>query len=412
MNLPDPRVVLTDKEKALINAIEAEFPFTKCMLCIWHVNKNILAKARAFLRRDTLSLFGDNDPQFLPRLKEKEKAMLGLWMSVVYAGTVPDMEEAWRKFQAEYNTEMYAEVVMYIKSEWMESDTARRLLHAYTSSYLHLGNQATSRGEAAHWCLKRDLQVSTNDLLTVIRSFERTVTNQHANLQQQLADARITKPIQYLSFLFTNVLTKISRHAIGKVAAIRDAYLPPGRDKKEIKECTGATTRTLGIPCIHVIKSHVDEQRPLSIDQFHRHWHLHAPETLPPVDPRLLLLEPRVNRTRGRPAGAINRQHKSCHKLDPPSEIHLRSNMCWRKGEAVADGVEDGVVDRLLVKSAPRSPRRKVEAIMAEATMAEVDVEAEAIMAEATKGKRPCEWNSTGDVKPVQFLNNNADRIS
>ena len=87
--------------------------------------------------------------------------MLGLWMSVVYAGTVPDMEEAWRKFQAEYNTEMYAEVVMYIKSEWMESDTARRLLHAYTSSYLHLGNQATSRGEAAHWCLKRDRQVST-----------------------------------------------------------------------------------------------------------------------------------------------------------------------------------------------------------------------------------------------------------
>jgi hypothetical protein len=107
------------------------------------------------------------------------------------------------------------------------------------------------------------------------------VTNQHAN-SQQLADARITKPIQYLSFLFANVLTKISRHAIGKVATIRDAYLPPGRDKKEIKECTGATTRTLGIPCIHVIKSHIDEQRPLSIDQFHRHWHLHAAETLPP----------------------------------------------------------------------------------------------------------------------------------
>jgi hypothetical protein len=45
--------------------------------------------------------------------------------------------------------------------------------------------------------------------------------------------------------------------------------------------------------------------------------------------------------------------------------------MCWRKGEAVADGVEDGVVDRLLVKSAPRSPRRKVEAIMAEEEVVE-----------------------------------------
>jgi hypothetical protein len=33
-------------------------------------------EARTFLRRDTLSLFGDNDPQFLPRLKEKEKAIM------------------------------------------------------------------------------------------------------------------------------------------------------------------------------------------------------------------------------------------------------------------------------------------------------------------------------------------------
>jgi len=55
--------------------------------------------------------------------------------------------------------------------------------------------------------------------------------------------------------------------------------------------------------------------------------------------------------------------------------------MCWRKGEAVADGVEDGVVDRLLVKSAPRSPRRKVEAIMAE------EVVVEATMAEAEAGE-------------------------
>jgi len=55
--------------------------------------------------------------------------------------------------------------------------------------------------------------------------------------------------------------------------------------------------------------------------------------------------------------------------------------MCWRKGEAVADVVEDGVVDRLLVKSAPRSPRRKVEAIMAE------EVVVEATMAEAEAGE-------------------------
>jgi len=51
---------------------------------------------------------------------------------------------------------------------------------------------------------------------------------------------------------------------------------------------------------------------------------VHAPETLPPVDPRRLLPEPRVNRTRGRPTElSTDLQHKSCHQAhhqrDPSS---------------------------------------------------------------------------------------------
>ena len=61
--------------------------------------------------------------------------------------------------------------------------------------------------------------------------------------------------------------------------------------------------------------------------------------------------------------------------------------MCWRKGEAVTDGVEDEVVDRLLVKSAPRSPHRKVEAIMAEVHVVAETTMAEATMAEAEVGE-------------------------
>jgi len=78
-----------------MKAIEAKFPFTKCMLCI------LARSTRIFSRRPEpssaeirLSLFRDNDPQFLPSIEGKGEAMLGLWMSVVYAGTLPDMEEA------------------------------------------------------------------------------------------------------------------------------------------------------------------------------------------------------------------------------------------------------------------------------------------------------------------------------
>ncbi|CAG8662882.1 24206_t:CDS:2 [Cetraspora pellucida] len=41
-----PNVIVTDRELALISAISKIFPTTKQILCIWHINKNILAKCR------------------------------------------------------------------------------------------------------------------------------------------------------------------------------------------------------------------------------------------------------------------------------------------------------------------------------------------------------------------------------
>jgi hypothetical protein len=67
--------------------------------------------------------------------------------------------------------------------------------------------------------------------------------------------------------------------------------------------------------------------------EFHPHWYLTAPETLPPIDPRLLVLEPRIDRPRGRPMGAINRltsqeqastQETSIHRDPSKFEVILR----------------------------------------------------------------------------------------
>ncbi|KAJ5251594.1 hypothetical protein N7489_002004 [Penicillium chrysogenum] len=50
LGLDPPRTILTDKEQALMNAIETIFPSTKNMICIWHINIYILKKARPILR--------------------------------------------------------------------------------------------------------------------------------------------------------------------------------------------------------------------------------------------------------------------------------------------------------------------------------------------------------------------------
>jgi len=47
-SLPDPRAFLIDKDQALMNSIKTVFPSTDFMLCLWHININILEKSRSF----------------------------------------------------------------------------------------------------------------------------------------------------------------------------------------------------------------------------------------------------------------------------------------------------------------------------------------------------------------------------
>ena len=159
----------------------------------------------------------------------------------------------------------YDELVSYIKDEWMDDDTRKRILHIHTNSYLHLGNQATSRVEGAHRCLKRDLHVSTNDLLGVIQSFEGTVINQHINFQQQIDDERIKKQLHHREFLFRNLFGKIANHAILLVKKIREAYLPVGPGKTPVKDCTGTMRNRFGISCIHEIQPYVHAKNALDM---------------------------------------------------------------------------------------------------------------------------------------------------
>jgi hypothetical protein len=60
-------------------------------------------------------------------------------------------------------------------------------------------------------------------------------------------------------------------------------------------------------PFYYEIQSYVFAKNDLGTAQFHPHRYLASLESLPPIDPLLLLLEPQESRTRGRPKGAKNK---------------------------------------------------------------------------------------------------------
>jgi hypothetical protein len=308
-----PATVLTDKDRALINALHVVFPETNTMVCQWHIHMDILKKARPILGEACLRVLAPtrvNDPEFIKQWKkavhEKWTTMLADWGKVEQASTLEGKDNAWAAFKVKYSDIAFRPIIDYIQVEWLDDTVV--FLNCETNRYLHFDNRATSRNESAHWILKQDLQASTHDLLSATLSFERTVSYQHRQFEQKLADQRVTRPVHLLGFLYRDVITKVSQFALEKVESIRKQFLPIGAPtaKPIPYHCTGNTTRTTGVPCIHIIKEYIDQNRSLPLDQFHQQWHLYPANEVAPLRIQDLVLEPLVVRRRGRPAGSLN----------------------------------------------------------------------------------------------------------
>ena len=51
-NISDPITIVTDRELALINFLDSAFLNSTHILCIWHVNMNILSNCRKLFLKD------------------------------------------------------------------------------------------------------------------------------------------------------------------------------------------------------------------------------------------------------------------------------------------------------------------------------------------------------------------------
>ena len=73
-----PETVVTDRDIALLNALDSIFPESGTILCTWHINKNVLAKASTFF------------PQ-----EEQRTAFMVSWTQLLNAETETEYEEQW-----------------------------------------------------------------------------------------------------------------------------------------------------------------------------------------------------------------------------------------------------------------------------------------------------------------------------
>ena len=157
--LPFNPVLCTDRDLALLGAINVVYPRYPYLLCIWHINKNVT--------QNTKQHFTTND---------EYQEFLRSWNQLIYSNTEDDYNTRLQDLEKRYPIPP----IRYIKETWLIFK--EKFIVAWTQQCLHLGNSATSRVEGSHAFLKKHIGASTGDMLIVFERISQALQAQHTTL--------------------------------------------------------------------------------------------------------------------------------------------------------------------------------------------------------------------------------------
>ncbi|XP_058211563.1 protein FAR-RED IMPAIRED RESPONSE 1-like [Rhododendron vialii] len=121
-------VFVSDRNLALMNAIEACFPTTRHILCIWHINQCVMKNCSRVL-----------GPEW--------KRFITSWHSLINSSTPSSFEQKWQAMCDDFR--QFPNVITYLCQTWLRS-YKERFVSAWTDTYMHLESNSSQRAESAH----------------------------------------------------------------------------------------------------------------------------------------------------------------------------------------------------------------------------------------------------------------------
>lgn len=247
---PSQQTFVTDKEKALINAISKVFPESNHMLCVWHVNKSVLVKCKPIIR-----------------ISKEWDEFNECWQSMINSPTLEALESnksRLTKLASKYPPRL----LNYLEVHWYP--ILNKIVQVHVSKYLHFGSRSTSRVEGSHWFVKRFLRSLTLDLLSCFKAFNMALKHQHIEFERRLASEK-QKTMSQISDQLSLLHTQISQYAIRLI----DEQLSL-LNKPQHQPCTGSFTSSFGLPCSHQLGVILSQNSKVSTDAIHSKWMLTA----------------------------------------------------------------------------------------------------------------------------------------
>ena len=252
-----------------MNALKAQYPDVFNLLCIWHINKNVLKNCK---------------PSF--RTQEDWKEFLIYWYRVVYAHTRIEYNAAYKEFVRKFRDE-HIKDVQYVRDTWV-TPWRSRFCRYKTNEILHFNTLTTSRVEGGHRVLKHMLKFSTGDLMAVVDRLETLTSNQMKDYEHRLDQVKSKTAMNLPRDLMRNLIGRVSPYALQK---IQKQYRLVRKAEKQSKKhplqpCNHAFIKTMSLPCVHTIQTTIQASGRLLLKDVHPHWRFKklVSSLTPPLD--------------------------------------------------------------------------------------------------------------------------------
>ncbi|XP_052732451.1 PKS-NRPS hybrid synthetase cheA-like [Vigna angularis] len=242
-----PKVIVTDRDLALMNAISSVFPESYKMLCRFHILKNVKAKCK-----------------MLVHSTEVWEVLMDAWENVMDCAYESLFAEYVNGF--EYASRSWPLFFEYVNQNWI-IPYSTYFVKFWTNKVMHLGNTTTNRTESAHWSLKKVLGNSMGDLCSCWDSIHNVIILQHNKIKASFESSVLLRSDYFKGYIYRELIGRVSRYALDLIAKELKIVQQIGLDSSK---CGCVLRRTFGVPCACELARY--DPRMIPIGEFHIMW--------------------------------------------------------------------------------------------------------------------------------------------
>lgn len=244
-----PRVIVTDKDLALMSTIRAVFPRATNLLCRWHISKNISVNCKKLFET-----------------KERWEAFICSWNVLVLSVTEQEYMQHLSAMESDFSR--YPQAIDNVKQTWLVN-YKEKFVAAWTDLAMHFGNVTMNRGETTHTKLKRLLAVPQGNFETSWAKVHSLLEQQHYEIKASFERSSTIVQHNFKFPIFEELRGFVSLNAMNIILGESERADSVGLNASA---CGCVFRRTHGLPCAHEIAEYKHERRSIPLLAVDRHW--------------------------------------------------------------------------------------------------------------------------------------------